>query len=77
MTEIKRMHCLNHTGESSPIDDPRLRVGLSSLDEIENVLTLVVSDEALEIASGSNAEGVPTLAVGSYCLTCPAVFDEQ
>jgi hypothetical protein len=77
MMEMKGMHCLNHTGESSPMEDSRLRTDLSSLDEIENVLTSVVSDEALEIAAGSNAEGVVTLAFGSYCLTCPVVFDEQ
>jgi hypothetical protein len=83
MTQIKGMHCLRggheiyHHGESSLMESSGLRTGLSTLHEIESVLTLVVSDEALEIAAGSNAEGVPTLAFGSYCFTCTKLFDEQ
>ena len=40
----------------------------------EEVLIYRVSDEALEAASGSNSEGVPTLAFGSYCFTCTKVI---
>jgi hypothetical protein len=42
----------------------------------EALCTSAASDDSLEIAAGSSAEGAPTLAFGSYCFTCPTAFDE-
>ena len=33
-------------------------------------LLVQVSDEALEAAGGGLMQGLPTLAYGSYCVTC-------
>jgi hypothetical protein len=64
---------LYHTGEGTLLGGATFRAALSILDEPENLLDAAVSDEALEIASGSNAEAVPTLAFGSYCFTCDQI----
>jgi hypothetical protein len=37
----------------------------------EDIFMADVSDDALEISSGTSA-GNPTLIYGSYCLTCPS-----
>jgi hypothetical protein len=51
--------------------DGATNAGLSELDQPENILSsLAVSDEALE-SSGSSTEAVPTVALASYCFTCP------
>jgi hypothetical protein len=67
----------HRTDESSLREGSSLRSCLSNSCEAENLLNLVVSDEALETAAGASAEGNPTLAFGSYCLTCPVLFDIQ
>ena len=64
-----------HTSDISQTDGPRLRIGLSDLNQPENVLSFAVSDDALEISAGSSVEGAPTLAAGSYCFTCPTTFE--
>jgi hypothetical protein len=56
------------------MENSKSDAGSPSADGTEALLDLDISDEEVEIASGANSEAVPTLAVGSYCFTCPKVL---